>query len=175
MNVVDVAREWREKASKSKDAMLLRRLAALAPHQLPRSRAMSGGVFQTFKDTLKKEIDKNPELKKTIQELKDNESLAKASAAAREASAKVSTAASRAAEVAGKSVAEAADAANDRAAKAAKASEELASKAAEQAKHAQKLASEATSNFTGKEDAAAGEQQQQSDAGSKEEPGLSVV
>ena len=115
--------------------------------------------FQNLKENINKEIEKNPELKKTLQDLKDNEALSKAGEAAREASAKVSQAATQAADVASKGAAQAADAASERAAKAAQMGEEIASKAAEQAKQAQQAASEASQQFTGA--SAAGEQSQQ--------------
>jgi len=135
------------------------RLARRGRPAAPNSRPLSG-FFQNLKENISKEIDKNPELKKTMQELRENESLAKASEAARDASAKVSQAAASAADVAGKGVAQAADVASERAAQAANAGEEIASKAAEQAKQAQQAAAEATHKFTGAS-AADGSQAQQ--------------
>lgn len=112
-------------------------------------RPMSGGFFETFKDTISKEIEKNPELKKTLKELRDNESLTKASEMARDTSAKVSKTVSDAATAAGTGAAKAADIASDQAAQAAKMGEEIANKAAAQAKVAQAAASEAKRSFTG--------------------------
>lgn len=122
--------------------------------------------MKNLKDNISKEVDKNPELKKTLDELRGNESLAKATEAARDASSKVADTVSQAADVAGKSAARAADAAGERVAQATKVGEEIASKATEQAKQAQQAASEATHKFTGAStaDASTSSSQQQQDA-----------
>lgn len=115
--------------------------------QIPMASRHNLSFFQNLKENISKEVEKNPELKKTLDELRSSELLNKASTAASEAAAKANEAASKVSQ----SVSQAADAASERAAKAAKAGEDLASKATQKAQQAaSEASSEASSKFTSK-------------------------
>lgn len=91
-------------------APLLRRSAALPALQ------RRTNFIKSFQETIKKEVDSNPELKKTLDELRNNKDLNEAAAAAREAASTVSEAAAEAAEKAAVGVGKAAGKAADTAA-----------------------------------------------------------
>ena len=112
---------------------LARRSAALSRRALRAGlpvRHLSGGFFSSLKDNIQKEMEKNPELKQTLKDLRENTTLNEAAKAARDAAEQAQSAASKA----GESAASAASAAGKAGAEAASAAREAAESAAEAAR-----------------------------------------
>ena len=61
-------------------------------------RHLSGGFFSSLKDNIQKEMEKNPELKQTLKDLRENTTLNEAAKAARDAAEQAQSAASKAGE-----------------------------------------------------------------------------
>ena len=158
---------------------LARRSAALSRRALRAGlpvRHLSGGFFSSLKDNIQKEMEKNPELKQTLKDLRENTTLNEAAKAARDAAEQAQSAASKAGEsaasaasAAGKAGAEAASAAREAAESAAEAARE--SDAAKAARAAADEAREALGKAQEQMNAAGGGASASSDAGAGADAG----
>ena len=158
---------------------LARRSAALSRRALRAglpARHLSGGFFSSLKDNIQKEMEKNPELKQTLKDLRENTTLNEAAKAARDAAEQAQSAASKAGEsaasaasAAGKAGAEAASAAREAAESAAEAARE--SDAAKAARAAADEAREALGKAQEQMNAAGGGASASSDAGAGADAG----